>query len=45
MARYYRSSYTNLLGKILASKVLQIDEAEIKLRTGKGYVWVFTTSQ
>jgi len=44
MARYYQSCQRNLLRRILSSGVLQIDETEVKLRNGKGYVWVFTTS-
>jgi predicted RecB family nuclease len=42
MARYYRATYRNLLRKILAGPLVHIDETEVKLRTGKGYVWVFT---
>jgi len=45
MARYYRSCYKTLLAKILSAKVLHIDETEVKLRTGKGYVWVFATAE
>lgn len=40
MARYYRTTYRRLLRKILCGPVLHIDETEVKLRTGKGYVWV-----
>jgi hypothetical protein len=43
MAWYYRAGYRRLLQKILSSPVLHIDETEVNLRTGKGYVWVFTT--
>ena len=43
MAHRYRSSYHGLLAKILAGPVLHVDETEVKLRTGKGYVWVFTS--
>ena len=42
MARNYRVAYKRLLGKILSGKVLHVDETEVRLRTGKGYVWVFT---
>ena len=42
MARYYRPTYQRLLDKILSGDVLHVDETEVKLRTGKGYVWVFT---
>ncbi|MCA1693416.1 MAG: TM0106 family RecB-like putative nuclease, partial [Actinobacteria bacterium] len=45
MARYYQSCYKRLLGKILSGEILQIDETEVRLRTGTGYVWVFTTSE
>ena len=42
MARYYRGTYRRLLKKILAGNLLHIDETEVKLQIGKGYVWVFT---
>jgi hypothetical protein len=44
MARYYRPSYRRLLKKILAGPVLYVDETEVKLRTGKGYVWVLAAA-
>ena len=43
MARYYRPGYGRLLDKILSGPVLHIDETQVKLKTGKGYVWVFTS--
>jgi predicted RecB family nuclease len=42
MARYYRTTYRQLLRKILSGLVLHMDETEVKLRSGRGYVWVFT---
>ncbi len=42
MARYYRLAYDRLLQKILAGPLLHIDETEVGLRKGKGYVWVLT---
>src|SRR5262249_15778460 len=45
LARYYRSCYKRLLAKILSGPVLHADETEVKLRTGKGYVWVLTTAE
>jgi uncharacterized protein (TIGR03067 family) len=45
MALYYRPCYKRLLAKILSGKVLHIDETEVKLRTGKAYVWVFATAE
>lgn len=44
MARYYRTCYKKLLAKILSGPVLYVDETQVKLRTGKSYVWVFTTA-
>src|SRR5262249_21684724 len=41
MAMYYRRGYKRLLAKILSGPVLHVDETQVKLRTGKGYVWVF----
>jgi predicted RecB family nuclease len=43
LARYYRPGYQRLLDKILSGPLLHIDETEVNLRTGKGYVWVFAT--
>jgi hypothetical protein len=43
MARYYRPGYGRLLAKILSGPVLHIDETEVKLKTGKGYVWVLAS--
>jgi predicted RecB family nuclease len=43
MARNYRPGYRRLLDKILSGPVLHIDETEVKLKAGKGYVWVFAS--
>jgi hypothetical protein len=45
MARFYRTTYKALLTKILAGLVLHADETYVKLRTGKGYVWVFASPE
>jgi len=42
MARYYKPTYQRLLKKILSGNLLHVDETEVRLKTGKGYVWVFT---
>src|SRR3954454_15785464 len=42
MVGYYQATYRRLLKKLLAGPLLHIDETEVKLQTGKGYVWVFT---
>ena len=41
----YRATYDRLLATILAGQVLHVDETEVKLKTGKGYVWVFTSNE
>ena len=43
LARFYRKTYTKLLAKIIAGPVLHIDETEVKLHTGTGYVWVLAS--
>ncbi len=42
MAEYYRTTYTKLLEKIVSGNLLHIDETDMKLQNGKGYVWVLT---
>ena len=38
----YKESYQNILNKLIHGNILHVDETEIKLRKGKGYVWVFS---
>ena len=45
LARYYRPCYRRLLKTILTGPVLHVDETEVKLRTGKGYVWVLAAAE
>jgi hypothetical protein len=45
MASYYRPCHRRLLKTILAGAVLHADETEVKLRTGKGYVWVLAAAE
>lgn len=45
LAQYYRVTFRRLLAKLISGKVLHVDETEVKLRTGKGYVWVFASSE
>jgi predicted RecB family nuclease len=42
LARYYKPTYRKLFEKILSGGLLHVDETEVKLQNGKGYVWVFT---
>ena len=41
----YRKTYNMLLKRLIAGPVLHIDETEVRLRTGKGYVWVLATPE
>ena len=44
MARRYRSIYRTLIAKLTTGGgVLHADETEVRLRSGKSYVWVFTS--
>jgi predicted RecB family nuclease len=45
MARFYRPTYKMILARILAGSVLHADETYVKLRTGKGYVWVLASPE
>jgi predicted RecB family nuclease len=42
LAHHYRTTYQSLLKRILAGEVLHADETEVYLKSGKGYVWVFS---
>jgi predicted RecB family nuclease len=43
LSRYYDTTYQQLLEKIVAGKIIHVDETEVHVtRIGKGYVWVFT---
>jgi predicted RecB family nuclease len=39
----YRKTYNMLLAQLMAGPVLHVDETEIKLKDGAGYVWVFAS--
>ena len=40
-ANYYNSTYKKIKRNILEREFLHVDETEISLQDGKGYVWVF----
>ncbi len=44
LVRRYRKTYNMLLAQLIAGSALHIDETEIKLRDGSGYVWVFASA-
>lgn len=43
LAEMYRQTCRSLMEKILSGQVVHADETEVKLKTGKGYVWVFSS--
>ena len=43
LARRYRSIYRRLIEKLTTGAVLHVDETEVRLRSGKSYVWVFAS--
>jgi hypothetical protein len=45
LAKYYRKTYSDLLAKLYSGPVLYVDETEVRLRTGKAYVWVFAGAE
>src|ERR1700722_20546998 len=42
-ARRYRKPREGLLAKLASGSLLHADETEVRLRTGKGYVWVLAS--
>ena len=45
MVAYYRPTTKLLMQGLLAGGVIYVDETEIRLRYGKGYVWVLTNGR
>ncbi|MDI4238734.1 TM0106 family RecB-like putative nuclease [Bradyrhizobium sp. Arg237L] len=43
LARRYRPTYNKLLAQLIAGPVLHVDETEVNLKDGRGYVWVFAS--
>ena len=43
LARMYQPTYRKLMERILASRALHPDETEVKLKTVKGFIWVFAS--
>ncbi|MBN8943497.1 MAG: TM0106 family RecB-like putative nuclease [Rhizobiales bacterium] len=40
----YHRTYRRILARLIAGPVLHVDETEVKLKDGKGYVWVFANT-
>jgi hypothetical protein len=45
MADRYRPTFKLLMRRLLAGSVIYVDETEISLRHGKGYVWVLANNE
>ncbi len=45
MVAYYRPTNKLLMQRLLVGNVIYVDETEISLRYGKGYVWVLTNGR
>jgi hypothetical protein len=43
LVRRYRKTFDMLLTQLIAGPVLHIDETEVKLKDGSGYIWVFAS--
>lgn len=43
MARFYRTTYRKIIKKILSGPVIHIDETEVNLKNGKGYIWILAS--
>jgi hypothetical protein len=44
LVRRYRKTYNRLVAQLIAGSVLHVDETEVKLKDGSGYVWVFANA-
>jgi hypothetical protein len=42
-AQSYKSTYENILNKIVSGRLIHADETTIKLRNKSGYVWILTS--
>jgi hypothetical protein len=45
MARRYRQTLKGILARIVTGGLVHIDETQVNLRKGKGYVWVLTSME
>jgi hypothetical protein len=43
LAGTYQTTYRGLMEKILIGAEVHVDETEVKLKTGKGHVWAFSS--
>jgi predicted RecB family nuclease len=45
MARRYRQTLKGILGRIVGGGLVHVDETEVNLQKGKGYVWVLASME
>ncbi|HEY6925464.1 MAG TPA: transposase, partial [Steroidobacteraceae bacterium] len=45
MARRYRHTLKGILARIIAGGIVHVDETEVNLQRGKGYVWVLASME
>lgn len=45
MAERFRKDHKATLERLIDSAVLHVDETPVKIRKGKGYVWVFSNME
>lgn len=43
IAKFYKSTYDDIIDNILKGSIMHIDETNVNLRKKKGYVWVLTS--
>jgi predicted RecB family nuclease len=43
LARYYRSTYQQILSDLVSGTILHADETHVNFRKGKGYVWALAS--
>jgi hypothetical protein len=45
LATMYQATADQILARLVAGRLIHVDETEVKLKTGKGYVWVFANAE
>lgn len=45
LAGMYQATADQTLARLAAGSLINVDETEVKLKTGKGYVWVFANAE
>jgi hypothetical protein len=45
LATMYQATADQILARLVSGRLIHVDETEVKLKTGKGYVWVFANAE